>query len=346
MAHKPLPIPPHFKEENVGQVWKVNYEQLAKKARQWATKFQIPPAFADTYKICLLGIDIQNTFCLPEFELFVGGRSGKGAVEDNIRLAKFIYRNLDVITQIVLTMDTHQVLQIFHAIFLIDEEGNHPDPYTLVSVEDIESGKWKINPSVCKMLGWDPEFGQRHLLHYTRQLRKSGKYNLTIWPYHAMLGGIGHAIVPAIEEAVFFHSIARYTQPQFEVKGNHPLTENYSVFGPEVKADPDGKTIGGRNEALIQQLMGYDAIIIAGEAKSHCVAWSVEDLISEFQKRDPQLVQRIYLLEDCTSPVVVPGVIDYTEEANRTYQKFAEAGAHIVRSTEPLSEWQGIGART
>ena len=49
-----------------------------------------------------------------------------------------------------------------------------------------------------------------------------------------MLGGIGHALVASVEEAVFFHSIVRKSQTQFELKGENPLTENYSILRPEI----------------------------------------------------------------------------------------------------------------
>ena len=74
--------------------------------------------------------------------------------------------------------------------------------------------------------------------------RPPGKYKLTIWPYHAMLGGIGHALVPAVEEAIFFHSVARRSQPDFQQKGHSPLTEHYSVLGPEVTRGPDDELLG------------------------------------------------------------------------------------------------------
>jgi hypothetical protein len=48
------------------------------------------------------------------------------------------------------------------------------------------------------------------------------------------------------------------------------------------------------------------------------------------------------LLEDCTSPVVVPGA-DYTDEAAVAFRRFAEAGMHVVRSTEPMESWPGLG---
>jgi nicotinamidase-related amidase len=301
------------------------------------------PAAEDRFKIALIAIDMQNTFCIPEFELFVGGRSGRGAVEDNRRLCEFIYRQLGRITRIIPTMDTHQAMQIFHPIFLVDEKGEHPAPLTLVSYEDIAQGRWKFNPAIAGNLGIDPEYGQQHLRHYTWALKQQGKYDLTIWPYHAMLGGIGHAFVAAFEEAVFFHTIARQAQADIEIKGQLPITESYSAIGPEVLDGPGGEAIAQKNSRFLEIVKAWDAIIIAGEAKSHCVAWTVDDLLAQIQASDPGLAKKVYLLEDCTSPVVVPGVVDYTEPADEAFQRFARAGMHIVRSDDPMSRWPGMG---
>jgi len=286
---------------------------------------------------------VQNTFCIPDFELFVAGRSGMGAVEDCRRLCEFIYRNLGAITQIIATLDTHQPVQIFHPVFLINEKGEHPAPLTLISYEDVEQGRWRFNPAVAAGLGISVELGQQHLLHYTRQLKERGKYDLTIWPYHAMLGGIGHALVSAVEEAIFFHAIARQTQPELVIKGQLPLTESYSAIGPEVLRGPSGEEIAQKSTRFLEKLNAFDAIVIAGEAKSHCVAWTVEDLLEQIRAHEPRLAEKVYLLDDCASAVVVPGVIDYTEQAEAAYQRFAQAGMHRVRSTEPLSTWPGIG---
>jgi nicotinamidase-related amidase len=332
----PLPIPPHFDPTIADRIWRVPYQQRASEAATWAKQHHLTPASQDKTRICLLAIDVQNTFCLPDFELFVGGRSGRGAVDDTQRLCEFVYRNLGEITTIVPTLDTHQAMQIFHPVFWVDCAGEHPEPIaTMIQLEDVESGKWQINPEVAGQLG----LSQDYALHYTRQLTQDGKYPLTIWPYHSMLGGIGHALVPAFEEACFFHGMARQTQTQFELKGDHPLTENYSVLRPEVMVDAGGQPIGQKNRQLIQRLLEFDAVIIAGQAKSHCVAWTVADLLTEIKAIDAKLAQKIYLLEDCTSPVVVPGVVDFTDQANQTYGEFAAAGMHIVRSTDPIGTW-------
>ena len=341
-----LPVPAHFAADKVGEVWKVPYQERAVQAYQWAKEQSIHPAFEDRIRIALLLVDVQNTFCIPGYELYVGGRTGTGAVDDNRRLVEFIYRNLGSITEISATFDTHQAIQIFHATFLVDAKGEHPAPYTLVSSEDIRQGRWMFNTAVAHTLGIEPEYGQRHLQYYTDELARRGKYDLTIWPYHSMLGGLGHSLVPAVEEAIFFHSIARYSRPEYEIKGYNPLTEHYSIIGPEILTGPDGETLGHKNDKFFKKLLSFDALVIAGQAKSHCVASTIDDLLTDVCEQDPLLAQKIYLLEDCSSPVVVPGSIDYTDDADAAYRRFAEAGAQVVRSTDPIASWPGILVRS
>jgi nicotinamidase-related amidase len=336
-----LPLPPHFEPSRVGEVWRVPYEDRASEASAWARQHHLTPAAEDTVRLCLVAVDVQNTFCIPDFELFVAGRSGTGAVDDNRRLCEFLYRNLGAITQIFPSLDTHHAMQVFHAIWLVDEHGNHPDPYTLVSAEDVEGGSWRVNTAVAAALGIDADYAMRHLAHYTRQLAAGGKYDLTIWPYHAMLGGIGHALVSAVEEAVFFHGVARHSRPDFQVKGDNPLTEHYSMLGPEVTEGPDGDRLGAKNTELIDKLLTFDVVVVAGQAKSHCMAWTIDDLLGHEEARE-RLAERTYLLEDCTSAVVVPGVVDYTEEADAAFERYASAGMHVVRSTEPIESWPGL----
>lgn len=335
-AKIPLPIPDYFDPKKVSEVWRVPYQERATAAKNWAKQHSIQPAASDTNCSCLMIIDAQNTFCIPEFELFVGGRSGSGAVDDNLRLCEFIYRNLNLITAIAPTMDTHTAMQIFHPIFWINSAGEHPQPAaTSITLEDVRKGIWKVNPAVAYSIS-DGNFSvlEKHALHYVKKLSENGKYPLTIWPYHSMLGGIGHALVSAVEEAIFFHSIARESQAIFEIKGGNPLTENYSVLRPEVLDGPEGNPIAEKNTNFMNKLLEFDTVIIAGQAKSHCVAWTIDDLLTEILARDPQLAKKVYLLEDCTSPVVVPGVVDFTEQADEAFQRFAAAGMNLVESTQ------------
>ena len=334
-------IPTFFDPEKVARVWRVAYQDIADRGREWRQQYSILPADSDRLRVCLLAIDVQNTFCLPEFELFVGGASGMGAVEDNQRLCEFIYRNLGQLTAIAPTMDTHTAMQIFHPCFWINAAGEHPAPaVTNITLDDVQEGRWRANPAVAhSVMNGDIAALESYALHYARTLSEEGKYPLTIWPYHSMLGGIGHALVSSFEEACFFHAIARSQQTLFELKGNHPLTENYSVLRAEVLSGENGEVIANKNSTFLQKLLDFDRLIIAGQAKSHCVAWTVSDLLDEILAIDPTLAEKVYLLEDCTSPVVVPSVIDFSDPANAAFSRFAEAGMHRVQSTDPIESW-------
>ena len=328
-------IPDFFRGDRVSEVYRVPYLKRAAEAEAWAKKHGIKLAATDKQRVGLLLIDVQNTFCLPDFELFVGGKSGTGAIDDNIRLCEFIYRHLGSITEIIPTMDSHTAMQIFHPIFWLNDTGEHPEPATMISLAEVEQGIWKVNRNLAHSLTkGDIDKLERHALHYVQKLSNDGKYPLTIWPYHSMLGGIGHALVSAVEEAVFFHSIARKSPTSFELKGDNPLTENYSVLSPEVLDTAGGVAIAQKNTSLIQKLIDFDTLIVAGQAKSHCVAWTIENLLTEINSLDPNLAQKVYLLEDCMSPVVIPDVVDFSDRADETFAKFKAAGMNLIKSTE------------
>ena len=141
--------------------------------------------------------------------------------------------------------------------------------------------------------------------------------------------------------ALVFEKPSTRTRVSFDVGVRQMGGETLVLSGSEMQLG-HGETIAERNKVLVDHLHRYDAVIIAGQAKSHCVAWTIADLLAEVQERDLSLAPHVFLLEDCTSPVVVPGVIDYTDEADAAFRRFAEAGFHVVRSTDPLSTWPGL----
>ena len=52
----------------------------------------------------------------------------------------------------------------------------------------------------------------------------------------------------------------------------------------------------------------------------------VNDLLHEIQQADTSLAEKVYLVEDLTSPVVVPDIVDYTDAADAAFAKFSDAG--------------------
>lgn len=343
-----LQLPPFYNSANVvnDTRW-INYGGLHQAALDWRREHNIGSWTKDRRKTGLLLIDMQNTFCHPNGELFVGGMSGTAAVDDAIRVVEFIYRNLDRISQIDTTLDTHRIYAVFHPTFLVDQDGMPPAPFTTVTTADVKSGKWMPNPFAATALGVSYRVLVNHLLDYTSKLEAAGRYSLTIWPYHGMIGDKGHALVSGLAEAANFHGLVRGAQPGIHIKGTHPLVENYSILGPEVTQLFDGSPIQ-RNADILQQLQSLDTVIITGQAKSHCVAWTIADFLDDILKRDPSLAKKVYILEDGTSSIVVKDpatgavIYDYGPDADAAFDRFRNAGMHVVQTSTPMEDWPDI----
>ncbi|WAA13317.1 isochorismatase family protein [Fervidibacillus halotolerans] len=269
-----------------------------------ASQEHIPPAKEDEKKVLLLGIDIQNDF------IEGGSLAVPGSKEDVKNLTKFIYQNIDKITKIAVSLDTHQPMQIFHADWWRDEKGNLPEPFTIITAEDVKNGKWI------------PQAFPDESIDYVIQLERIGKKQLCIWPYHCIEGTYGVGLESQFANIIYFHSIVRKTEVKRIVKGTHPTTEMYGIFRPEYSKEED------TNTALLNEIATFDQIIVAGEAKSHCVLESLAQLIEFFEQNEiPRL--KIVVLEDCMSSI--PG---YEQSTEKAFQQFEKSGVQIVSSKE------------
>jgi nicotinamidase-related amidase len=247
---------------------------------------------------------MQNDFCSPEGALYV-----KGAMEDVERLGSFITRYSDLIDHIVLTADNHQVIDISHPGFWEDLNGRQPAPYTMISESDISDGKWL------------PRFSKEKATEYIRNLEIQGEFPHIIWPEHCIIGSIGAAIVDEIMKPVsewarkgrFFDLI---------VKGTNPFTEHFGALMANVPISDSPET--QLNEELVKKLRLFDTILVAGEARSHCVANTVKQMlnIGGFETK-------LIILDDCTSDVT-----GFETLAAPIYEKAHKKGVRWVRSTE------------
>ncbi len=276
---------------------------------------QLPPAAEDKHRVLLLLVDPQVDFIHPD-----GALSVPGAVEDTRRTVEWIYRNARQITTIAASLDSHLPIQIFYPTWWADPQGQHPAPFTLITAEDVHNGRWQ--PLL------EPEWS----IQYVEALEKDAKKVLTIWPYHTMIGTPGHAITPALYEAIAYHSSARNIQPIFLSKGSIAKTEHYSILEPEVKV-PD-EPLGDLNTQFLDMLATYDRVYIAGQAKSHCVLETTTSIMRYFRGRS-DVIGRLRLLIDCTSSVVHPE-IDFEAIANKVLSQYAEDGLRLVRADDPV----------
>jgi nicotinamidase-related amidase len=319
-----LPMPDFFDPNTVGDVYLERAALVTEEALRYQHQHQIAPAAQDTYRIAAFGIDCQVSFCTPGASLFV-----PGAVEDMQRALGWLYSNVDKVTDLYFSLDTHGVFQIFHPAWWVDRHGQHPQPFMAITYDDVRQGVWT------------PVSHRQECLEYCQKLETSGKYVLTIWPYHVLLGGIGHTLVPAMMEASIFHSLVRQCQSIFEIKGRHALTENYSVLSPEVQ-ELGGQSVGGFNESLFSKLIAYDRVYVFGEAKSHCVRATLYDIRDRIQATKPELIDKIWILQDVMSPVSpppldpLPPALDFPRLADATMEEMAAAGMHVVSAAEPI----------
>jgi len=306
--------PKFFDEKMIGELFVPRTE----KVKEDAQKINVSSSALDKpgSKNAIVLIDCQVDFCLAP----IGNLYVNGAEQDMLRICEFIFSNLEKITTIYPTLDTHLVYQIFYGYWWNDEDGKHLAPYTLVTSKDINSGKYKpvINPI------WS--------LDYVKALETQSNKPLMIWPEHTMLGTVGHALVPSLYEVCYYHAAVRKSQISFRIKGDLPESEMYGVFSPEVKIPKNPR--GGINTEFLNILGKYDKIAVLGEAASHCVLESLRQLV-DFFKSQPEVLKKIYIVEDCMSCVKHP-TIDFKAITDAQFKEFKKQNLNIVKSTDNI----------
>ncbi len=231
-------------------------------------------------KNAFLIIDAQFDFCHPDGALFV-----PGAEQDISRIAKLIQDHTDQIDHIVVTLDTHQLLDIAHPLFWQDATGNHPTPFTQITGDDVDAGQWI------------PRFSAGRAIAYIHALESGGQFTHVIWPEHCLIGSRGASLHDTLTDALKAWSHRRNRDYAAIQKGVYPLTEHFGIFRAQVPdpAVPETQL----NTALINDLARFDTIYLMGEAKSHCVANSLKQLL-DFA---PDIVPKLTVVTDCMSDV-------------------------------------------
>ena len=207
-----------------------------------------------------------------------------GACKDIERLTQWIYNNMEKISNIAVSIDTHQPHQIFHPCWWIDENGNNPDPYTIITLADLDAGKWRavINPQASR--------------DYVMHLEQDAKKALCIWTYHCLQGTSGCALENQFSNMIYYHSVAKKAVIQRLVKGQDPMSEMYGIIKPEYD------TKGYINIDFLNKIEKYDTVVIAGEAYDYCMLESIKQILDHFGPTS-DTVKKIYILQDCASSI-------------------------------------------
>lgn len=229
-------------------------------------------------------IDPQVDFCRKDGALYVDG-----AEDDNARAVQLIEKMSDTFYDIHVTLDSHHLLHIANPPFWKSKNGNHPDPFTLITSQEVEDGEWRTTiPSL-----------QKRALDYVRTLEANGRYVLCIWPPHCLIGSTGHAIMPDLFETLVGWENRNVAMVDMVSKGSNLYTEHYSAVQADVVDDEDPTT--QLNTSLISTLEEADEIYFWGQARSHCLANTVRDIADGFSNDD--FVKKMILVTDLTSDV-------------------------------------------
>jgi len=267
-------------------------------------------------KIHLLVIDPQNDFCYPgidvsamsvEHKLLIsnnvapeiinpGALFVTGADKDMARLAIMIKRLKDKLDDIHVTLDSHHFVDIAHPIFWMDSKGQNPTPFTIITSVDVGNGVWRTT---------NPQFQQR-AHDYVTALESNGRYPLCIWPPHCRIATFGYGVVSVLGN-ILLKWEEDFAMVDYVTKGSNFWTEHYSAVQADV---PDPEDPGTQlNMPLIETLQEADVILLAGEARSHCLANTVTDIANNFGEEN---IKKLVLLEDATSDV--PGFEKMSED--------------------------------
>ena len=233
----------------------------------------------------LVIIDPQRDFCDPHGSLYV-----PGAQEDIKRLADCVTRLRGKLSDIHVTLDSHHVIDISHPSWWMDGARSvHPQPFTLITAAEVRAGRWTTTaPNALK-----------RSIDYLDALEATKRYPHVIWPEHCLIGSEGATVMPELFGALTEWEKQRYGMVDYVSKGSNPWTEHFSGIQAEVPDPKDPST--HKNMRLIQTLEAADIILLAGEARSHCVANTVRDIVGGFS--DPSLAKKIHLLQDAMSDV-------------------------------------------
>jgi len=253
----------------------------------------------------------------PQVDFHEGGNLGvAGATEDSRKIAAFIRKFKGKIERIVVTLDSHHKMHIHHADFWTDKDGGRPAPLTtVITSQDISSGKWQARQP--ELRDWT--------LEYAKQLEasKSG-LPFVIWPDHCLVGSEGQTIHPPLMEVLNEWAVDRTRSLNFYFKGQNNRAEMYSALKSEVPVPDDPTTDFDLD--LVNTLAKHKKVVCCGEAKSHCVNWSVRHLLECWPKGRNQ---DIVLLNDCCSAVQ-----GFEEVASKFEADMRKAGLSVVNADQ------------
>ena len=203
----------------------------------------------------VLVIDPQNDF----LDIAGAALPVPGANADMDRLATWLQTHAMDVRTLTVTLDSHASVGVERTTFWQQADGSAVAPFTVVTHADVAAGTYL------------PRHAQHRdeALAYLKALEAAGQRQLVVWPVHCVVGTWGHNIHAGLANAMAHWEALTGRLCHKVLKGQHPLTEQYSAFKAEVPRADDPRTL--LNQPLVDALSTPGAsLLIAGEALSHC----------------------------------------------------------------------------
>jgi len=277
----------------------------------------------------LLVIDPQNDFMdYPDSALPV-----TGANDDMQRLAKMIDRVGPRLADIHVTLDSHQVIHVAHKGMWRDKDGNMPEPFTIITSDDIETGIWRPRNELVK----PPELEGRTLgefmLWYAQQLEAGKRYPLMIWPEHCIIGTPGYDVHADLVAVLHDWARREFANVDFMAKGTTAFVEHFGAYMAEVPLPTVPST--SLNASALGDLARADIIGLGGEALSHCVMSTVDQIADNIGEEH---IAKFHILVDASSPVPqTPGGPNFAAIADEWLHKMEKRGMTLTTTEKFLA---------
>jgi len=251
-----------------------------------------------------------------------------GANADMDRVGTLIRRAGGKFDDIHVTLDSHRILDIAHPAMWIDQNGNNPSPFTIISHDDIVNRIWMPRNYQVRIPQLDNRTLGQYALDYTNALADNGKFSLMIWPPHCLIGTPGHAVQNNLALALQEWEVSQFAAADYVTKGSNPWTEHFGGLMAEVPLPSDPSTM--LNTDFLNVLQQADFVYVAGEASSHCVMNTVQQIADNIGE---QHIAKFWLLKDCMSPVLHPQV-DFPKLTAEWMKGMEHRGMKLTTSVE------------
>ena len=225
----------------------------------------------------IFGIDLQDEFTTAGHKLCVPGAPG-----DIGRMRTLIENYMASIVDFVLTIDTHPEDHIGHPGWWKLRNGGTPAEFTLVTEEMVLNGD--IRPADPQQLDYAKEY-----LHHLKAVM--------IWNRHCGIKQDGHAINETIAGLIRTWGGV----PTIVKKGFNRDTEAFGVFAAEHYNHEIGTDFNWH--LLADIINGGYPVVVVGEARSHCVRRSLEQMVEALGDGHLFPLKKIVIVKDCMSDV-------------------------------------------